>query len=157
MDRKCTNVRFVPRATQSGVQTPDIEATCNGLRVLCEVKTISISDNEVVRRQSGGVGTTQVLLKLEFLKKLQSTLEHACQQLCTYDSSTAVQRFAFLIVNFDDSFAEYKVDYYCQIDAYLASHKFPQLQLKIVFFIERTVFHAHVAMHHAEVVNEATR
>lgn len=52
----CSRVRFIPRASQKGRKTPDLEGEENGRKVLCEVKTVNVSDAESVsaaRRRSG--------------------------------------------------------------------------------------------------------
>src|SRR6266511_3924165 len=36
----CSNVHFIPRASESGRETPDLEGIHDSGRVLCEVKTI---------------------------------------------------------------------------------------------------------------------
>ncbi len=64
----CTNIAFIPVSRAKGRQTPDLEAELNSVKVLCEVKTINISEEEAARRQSGGVGTSTD--RLEFGSEL---------------------------------------------------------------------------------------
>jgi len=67
------NIRFVPPSAVKGQQTPDLQAD----RVLCEVKTINISEIEANRRDSGGVGTSTDNLDEGFFRKLSSDLRKA--------------------------------------------------------------------------------
>ena len=48
---RCTDVRFVTRDPLT--ETPDLEGTVDGQVVLCEVKTISMSEDEVKARRDG--------------------------------------------------------------------------------------------------------
>ena len=63
----CSGVRFVPRGTK---ETPDLEGTLDTRKVLCEVKTINISEQEANRRNSGQGGYISNSLNDQFLKKL---------------------------------------------------------------------------------------
>lgn len=64
----CFQIEFIPRASRRGQKTPDLRAHDAEMLVLCEVKTINISQQEVERRQLGGVGTTAMRLTESFLK-----------------------------------------------------------------------------------------
>lgn len=147
----CSGVRFVPRGTK---ETPDLEGTLDTRKVLCEVKTINISEQEANRRNSGQGGYISNSLNDQFLKKLKSTLGKAKSQMEVYDVGGNARRIAFLIINFDDSFAEYKADYYSQIDQHLASE--PVEGVDVVFYNQQTAFHVDVSMRSALVVNEAS-
>jgi hypothetical protein len=149
----CSGVRFVPRDKKK--KTPDLEGALGRRRVLCEVKTVNISKDEANRRNTGQGGYTSNLLNEQFLKKLKSTLGNAKNQMEVYDVGGNSMRIAFLIINFDDSYAEYKADYYTQIDQHLASE--PVRDVDVVFFNEQTLFHVDLSMRNALVVNEASR
>lgn len=152
VDLGCSNVRFIPRAKKNGQETPDIEGELNGERVLCEVKTIHISKDEADRRQAGGAGSTTNLLDDKFLyEKLKPTLCKAKSQMKSYDRSDNVKCVAFLVVNFDDSLGEYRIEYYAQIDRWLAVDLFPGID--IVFYNDRQSLHELVFMGHAHVIN----
>ena len=152
VDTGCSRVHFIPRASQEGRKTPDLEGELNGRRVLCEVKTVNTSDKEVDRRQTGKVGSTADCLDVGFFKKLMSDLCTAKDQIESYDDSASVRRIAFLVLNFDDFLAEYKDKYFQQIDQYLAYNSIPGLE--IVFYNQRTCFHSSLSMQHAAVVNQ---
>lgn len=148
-DLGCSGVRFVPRG---GKETSDLEGTLDMRRVLCEVKTVNISEDEANRRNTGQGGEISNLLNEQFLNKLKSTLGKTKSQMEAYDIGGNARRIAFLIINFDDSFAEYKADYYRQIDQHLASDTFESID--IVFDNQNTALHADVSMQSALVVNE---
>jgi hypothetical protein len=147
----CSGVRFVPRGRK---ETPDLEGTLDTRKVLCEVKTINISEQEANRRNTGQGGYITDSLNEQFLKKLTITLGKAKNQMEIYDVGGNSMRIVFLIINFDDSFAEYKADYYSQIDQHLASESVQGID--IVFYNQQTAFHLDVSMRSALVVNEAS-
>jgi hypothetical protein len=113
----CTDVAFIPR---SKAKTPDLKAVRGNIKVLCDVKTINISDDEAVRRFVGGVGTTLAQLPEGFFRKLLSHLETASAQMRTFNPEDDVQRVVYLVVNTDDCFNEYADAYRSQIENYLA-------------------------------------
>ena len=153
VDQGCSQVRFVSRAKKPGQETPDLEGELNGRKVLCEVKTFHISEDEVARQQAGSGGSTTNLLDEKFFYgKLKPTLCKAQSQMESYDGSDNAKRFAFMVVNFDDPGGEYKAEYFAQIDRWLAVDLFPGID--IVFYNQRTTFHKHVFMRHAHVINE---
>jgi hypothetical protein len=115
----CTGLRFVP--TAKGRKTPDLEATDpNGSLVLCDAKTINISDAETHRRRSGGVGTSTDQLDDGFFRKLKSDLERATDQMIAFSSDAATRRIAYIIIHYDDSLNEYADRYERQLRQFLA-------------------------------------
>ena len=146
--RGCSGVAFVPRGENP---TPDLEAILNHQKLLCEVKTINISDKEVERQNTQNAGRPVITLPNEFLTKLTRTLHQARGQMFAYNDSAAC--VTLVIINFDDLFTEYKVDYYAQIDQHLASESVGGTE--IVIYNQRTLFHSHITMQNAFVVNEA--
>lgn len=152
-DEGCLGIRFIPRSEINGEETPDLEGVLNGMKVLCEVKTVNISDAEANRRQTKGVGFITNLLDEGFFNKLRSDLLKAKSQMEVYGGKGDVRRIAFVVLNFDDFLGEYKGDYFGQIDGYLAANPLPSVD--IVFYNQRTAFHCHVVMENAVVVNEA--
>jgi hypothetical protein len=125
----------------------------NGRKVLCEVKTVHISDEEAKRRQTGSVGTTQAFLEDGFFNKLRCELRKAQRQMESYNASEQVRHIAFVVLNFDDLLGKHKANYYAQIDQYLAAK--PIDGIDIVFYNQRTAFHYHIDMQNAIVINEA--
>jgi hypothetical protein len=153
VDAGCSAVRFIPRSGKDGVETPDLEARENDKKVLCEVKTINVSDAEVSRRRNGAVGSTVVDLNVGFFNKLMSDLRKAKEQMDSYDNSAIARRIAYVVPNFDDFLGEYKAEYFQQIDQHLAENKIPGLE--VVFHNQRTCFHRTVVLRHAVVVNDS--
>jgi hypothetical protein len=152
VDSGCSHVRFIPRAKKKGQETPDLEGELNGRKILCEVKTIQRSKDEVDSQQSGNGDSTTNLLDEKFFNKLESTLCKAKSQMKSYDDSDNVKCVAFIVVNFNDRQGEYKAEYYAQIDRWLAVELFPGID--IVFYNQRTTFNAQVFMCHAYIINE---
>lgn len=151
LDRGCIEVHFIPRSKTEGEETPDIEGTLDGTKVLCEVKTVSISDAEAVRRKTGGVGFSARSLDLGFFRKLTSDLCKAESQMKSYGGEATV-RIAFVILNFDDFLGEYKAEYFEQIDQYLATLSIRSPE--VVLYNQKTAFHCQVVMQNLVVINE---
>jgi hypothetical protein len=156
VDLGCSQVCFIPRAKVEGQKTPDLEGDLNGQKVLCEVKTINPSQDEMDKRLSGRAGLTTNVLDEGFFKKFNSSVLEAKDQMRTYDDQDDVRRIVFFVITFDEPHGEYKIDYFAQIDRYLASDLASDLvsDLDIVFYNQRTAFHQHVSMLQAHVVNE---
>lgn len=152
IDEGWLDVAFIPRSGVSGQETPDLKGQVNDRKVLCEVKSIGISDDEAARRQSGGSGSTTNLLGIGFLNKLTSDLRKAKGQIEAYDASNDITRIAFVVPDFDDLLGEYKLEYFQQIDRHLAVGR--TAGIDIVFYNLRTAFHRSVSMSNAHVVNE---
>ena len=148
----CLEIAFVPRSRKSGIETPDIKASLVEQEVLCEVKTLGISDDEVKARKEMLSRNIQWKLPPQFLTKLSKTIEKAQSQLHSYRTSPQSECIAFLVMNFDDWLGEYKSTYYRQIDEYLSGRK-PE-ECRVVIYNENTAFHSQISMANAEVVNE---
>jgi hypothetical protein len=115
--RGCACIQFIPESNDK--RTPDLKATQYGAEILCEVKTINTSEIEVQRRVKGGVGTIEADLSAGFLRKLTHDIENATQQLNACSTEGTAQKIVYIIVNFDDSFHEYKDMYENQIARFL--------------------------------------
>jgi hypothetical protein len=151
--RGCSGVAFIPRAKRHGQKTPDLKAVENNQEVLCEVKTINISQNEANRRVSRAVGSVIKMLPEAFFKKLDATVRDASKQLIAHDPAGNAIHVIFMVVVFDDFLAEYKADYFDQIDSHIGQALVANRE--IIFFNQRTAFHPCICMRHAQVVNEA--
>jgi len=153
-DLGCSRLQFIKRSTG---KTPDLQGHLNGIDVLCEVKTINISKEEVTARKDSADGKfeakqTQNQLKDPFFKKLLLTIEVAKKQIKAYGKQDHPRGIAFFVVNFDDFYSEYKEDYYFQIDQYLSQN--PVSEIEVVFFNKRTIIHKRITMASATVVNQ---
>lgn len=152
LDIGCRGVEFIPPGVAKGQETPDLKGVLEERIVLCEVKTLGISDDEAARRKTNGAGSTAPKLELGFLKKLTCALLKASSQMTSYDASNDVRCIAFVAINFDDFLGEYKENYYAQIDDHLAAN--PVNGLEILFYNSRTAFHSPILMKYAKVIHE---
>ena len=123
-------VSFIPPVP--GCMTPDLEARSGTSRVLCEVKTINVSDVEAHRRFFGGVGSVDDQLQAGFFAKLSSDLAKAQAQMAAFDAGPTVRKLAYVVINFDDSLHEYADRYEEQITRYVADH--PTHGLEVGFY-----------------------
>lgn len=172
-DDGCSNVQFIQ---ESSLSSPDLKAEKNECKVLCEVKTINISDDEVFafnearkRREGTAIAITDPItgrpdpniinklartveykLSAGFFNKLMSDIEAAKTQIEAYADGANVRRIVYVIVNFD-FWGEYKKWYYLQIDQYLAKNLPPGIE--VVFLNQRTLFHEPITMTSATVIN----
>src|ERR1700733_8364802 len=116
----CSIVRFIPETDE---RTPDLEGLVDHKRVLCEVKTVNISDDEVSGRRGPSlprkVGNE---LDAGFLRKLDSDIARARNQLQSYDPNVGAQQLVYINVCFDDFFGLYSEDYLQQIQQHLLQH-----------------------------------
>jgi hypothetical protein len=130
----CTNVKFIPASRIKGQKTPDLQADLDSVKVLCEVKTIGISEIEATRRHGGGVGESTDRLEEGFFNKLTSDLLRAKSQILAFGADRATRKIAYVVVNFDDRLHEYADRYQIQISQYVAANPVPELE--IVFEIK---------------------
>ena len=153
-DIGCSDIRFVARTDQP---TPDIEARLVDRRVLCEVKTLNISDDEAGRRRRV-YSETPVASKVptelgpHYLSKLSKTLANAVHQLDAFDPERASRRIVFSVLHFDDWVGDYYPAYFREIDAYLLEH--PVEGAELVFFLPNNLFGRTFEMGSAKVVTD---
>jgi len=76
-----SNVCFIPRANRPSGRTPDLEGLLGSGRVLCEVKSINISQKEARARSEFTVRKIENHLDDGFLRKLRSDITEAKGQL----------------------------------------------------------------------------
>jgi len=150
----CSGIRFVGRTERP---TPDIEARCEGRRVVCEVKTINLSDDEAARRHRVYSGTPMASnspteLGAHFLGKLSKTLAHAARQLDASDPERTARRIVFCVLHCDDWVGDYYPAYFREIDSHLLAHPFESAEL--VFFLPSNLFGRSFDMRAATVVTE---
>jgi len=136
----CANVRFIPASSVRGQRTPDVEGTSAGTRVLCEVKTINMSEVEAIRRTNGAAGSISLQLPDGFFRKLKSDIETATAQMVAYDPDDSVRRIVYVVVNFDDNLHEYAAAYSAQIDTFVAANSVPKAE--IVFHVKPPFYSA---------------
>lgn len=145
----CTDLRFIPRSSS---RTPDLEGKLASDLVLCEVKTINPSDEEIASRNGPPrVRSLPVEVTPGFLRKLRATIDHASQQLSAYDREGTAIHFAYLNISFDEFFAERKDQYFKQIDVCLADG--PISGIRVVICNDYTAFYRELQMLNATVDN----
>jgi hypothetical protein len=120
------NVRFIPR---SSIRTPDLEGVLNSDRVLCEVKTLNISEKEVGARQEIKARKIRTKLDEGFLNKLHSDITTAKKQMRAYDPREEALNYVYIIPCFDNWPDEYKEEFFQQIDQYLLNSAIPGVSL----------------------------
>lgn len=149
----CADIHFIPRSNINGVKTPDLSGVKDQAKVICEVKTINISEAEALLR-SDSLRTDDPCPKLEqgFFDKLVKDIDIAKEQIGSYSRGTEARRIVYVIINFDDFWGECKEDYFQQIDQYLGDNKLHGIE--IVFHNQRTAFHKSITMKNATVINE---
>ncbi len=126
------DIRFIPESKVKSQKAPDLEATRDATRILCEVKTINVSEDEAEHRFAGGVGSTSRTLGILFLQKLRKTIEYAQTQMVAHDAQAS--QLVYVIVNFDDIFHEYAEDYSEEINQFMANN--PISGVEVVFEIK---------------------
>lgn len=116
-------LRTVPKK-----KTPDISYEANGVARYCEVKTISVSKEELDRTSAEGVFDSFIYYELspQFLNKLDSTIQAAAAQIQSISPSGLV----YVIVHFDDFSLDHYDTYQRQISEFLACN-FPALEIII--------------------------
>ncbi len=116
----CAKVNFIP---ESNVRTPDLEGTLDQGKVLCEVKTINISDAQIRARQEPPVAP-QIYGQLsnEFMRKLDSDIANARNQLRSFDPDGNARHLALIFVCPDDWAPDRWDDYASQIKEHIRNH-----------------------------------
>ena len=134
-----TELQFILKSKKKGQKTPDLCGKRNGETVLCEVKTINPSKEEIAARNNGTArNTTQQFLSENFWEKLKEKMKGAYDQMTSYDASAS--RIIYVIFNFDDNLNEYVSNYISQI-----KHKAPNLcpaLVEVIFDIKPPYYSA---------------
>lgn len=146
----CTELRFIPRSNKQ--QTPDLKGKLSSDHVLCEVKTINPSDEEIALRNNlPTIRSLPIELTPGFPRKLRATIEQAGQQLSAYDRNGTAIHFVYLNISFDDYFAECKDRYFQQIDQWLDDR--PVSGIRLVICNDYTAYYRPLQMLNAAVDN----
>jgi hypothetical protein len=118
----------------------DLKGRLGTESVLCEVKTINPSDDEVNARSQMTARSVQGDLPQEFFNKLTSTLKTASTQMDAYCQNAASRKFIYVILNFDDNFQEYVERYMMQLRDFCATADLPCVE--IVFDVKPKFYSA---------------
>jgi hypothetical protein len=154
----CSDISFIPRSEINRIETPDLEGRLGHIKVICEVKTINISEDEAfIRREmflSCCPRCDQPQRKLEqgFFNKLKHNITKAINQIEVYAAGNETRDIVYIITNYDDFWGERKEEYYQQIDEYLCDNIIQGIE--IVFHNQRTAFHKAITMKYATIFNE---
>ena len=148
----CTSIRFISRSSR---KTPDLGAFQGETRVLCEVKTINVSQDEADKRAMIGqgfvvVGSVSTQVRAAMLNKITATVKAAIDQLDSEDPQREARRIAFTVLNFDDWVGDYQTEYIAQLDAHLLAN--PVEGAELVFCPASNLFERRFAMKSAVVV-----
>ncbi len=131
----CSQIRFIPRSKKNGIETPDLEGCSCGGVILCEVKTINISDDEISTRKKFIARSANYELPEPFFEKFDSTLKKAESQLLSYRQGDTSRRIAYFIINFDEplslNFDCYRVEYRKQLRAHIAKIQPAKIEIKV--------------------------
>lgn len=124
-----SGVRFIQEGKAS---RPDIGYTCNGVQIYCEVKSLGISNDEIVRRHGGVVYNGAVHTKLDngFINKFCDAVKQARRQIGALGSDGLV----YLIVRLDDITLDYYRTYRKQLIDTCRKNGFDNLFIKIGLF-----------------------
>ena len=99
--------------------------------MLCEVKTINVSDVERKHRRDGTVRDISTVLSDEFFRKLKSSLQTAKNQMDAYTLAAETRKIAFVVINYDDILHEFAENHAKQIRAFIETN--PLIHLEIEF------------------------
>ena len=129
----CTEPRFIPRADSKGTRTPDLQGAIGILSIVCEVKTIHISEKEIDARTKITLrdGANENRLPQEFLNKLNSDLVAARDQLLAYCDDANARRIIYMVINFDNFTTEHDAEYFNQIDAFCGARQLQDVEVVI--------------------------
>jgi hypothetical protein len=119
-------VRMLP---ESRVRQPDITFVHAGVKRVCEVKTVGISEDEIRRSESNVAYSGEVYSKLsdQYITKLQKTVACATHQI----TSQGGEGLVYLIVKFDDFTLTHYSTYRKQIVAALSACAAPWIYVKV--------------------------
>lgn len=136
--------RRVKLLAEQGRRVPDLQYFDGGLLRHCEVKTISISDEEISRRSSREAFTnTYLRLSDGFIKKLADTIVKARIQIAAQETSGLV----YLLVLLDDIALDYYQDYRRQLAQFTQGNKIDDVHIKFGLRFNR-----HMRLRHRRAV-----
>lgn len=128
----CADIQMIP--TSYDYKTPDMRATLNGGLVLCEVKTINMSDDARTVRDVDPGSSAGGYLAEEFLRgKLTWTLRAAKAQLDAV-ALPAVRKLVYLVFTPDESLEGYADDYAPQLKTFLKALPMGGVEVEIFQF-----------------------
>jgi hypothetical protein len=136
----CTDVEFIPESPTRGQKTPDLKGQLGETKVLCEVKTINISQDEANARTAIVARSIQRHLSDAFFEKLRSTLKTAKDQMACYYPNDDARRMVYVIINFDDGLHEYVEAYSDQLRSFVSDS--PEPGTDVIFDVKAAFYSA---------------
>jgi hypothetical protein len=120
----CTSVTFIPESSKKHHKTPDLEGVYAEGQILCEAKTINISDSEIDAIGESHVrnGDFHRELTPEFLGKLTKVIGEAKSQIEAFDDGTGARHLVYVTIYFDDWLGRFHEQHSRDIDTYLAAN-----------------------------------
>jgi hypothetical protein len=122
---------------EDGKVKPDLEYMAGKQRAFCEVKTIGISQEQLLRWEARGAffGSIYSELSAGFLNKLNGTITNAWNQITSQEACG----FIYLVVLFDDFTLMYYDRYRAQIQRLIADHEAPSIHVKVGLLGQRKI------------------
>lgn len=114
----CSDVEFIPENSRGGRRTPDVCGRAATKQILCEIKTINISDDEVSARKNMTARGIQGVLPQQFFDKVSSQIQSAKEQMDDYDADSETRKVVYFVLNFDDLLHEHIERYFLQLRNY---------------------------------------
>lgn len=114
----CSDVEFIPENSRGNRRTPDVRGRAATKHILCEVKTVNISDDEVGARKNMTARSIQGELPQQFFDKVSSQIQSAKEQMDDYEPDSEIRKVVYFILNFDDLLHEHIGTYFGQLRNY---------------------------------------
>lgn len=125
----CTDIQIIPHSYAH--KTPDLRAELRGTLVLCEVKTIHMSDDARMICAAHSAPQSRRCLSEQFLhRKLTAALRAAKAQLDAFPSRAA-RKLAYVVLNPEESLNEYDDDYAPQLKAFLKEFPLEGVEVEV--------------------------
>lgn len=83
-------------------EDPDLEGFLGSQKVICEVKRINVSRDELGARNNYTAGTYEYPLRKGFVNKLEVGITKAKDQIHAYDPLGTARHIVYLSIDFDD-------------------------------------------------------
>lgn len=125
---------------EDGKTQPDLEYFDGSEKLLCEVKTLGVSDKEIARRHAPRRFRSCIYCELDvaFLSKLRVTLDAAQRQISAHGCSGMV----YLVILFDDftleNYNKYRKQVHSCIQAHTAKSVYVQVGLRGRRYVEKS-------------------
>lgn len=131
----CTCIEMIPPSYDD--KAPDLKADLNGALVLCEVKTIHMTNDARITNAADRASQARGALSEDFLRgKLTRTLRAAKAQLDAYPS-TAARKMVYVVFTPDESCDERAGDDSVQLTAFLKAGPLAGVEVEIFQFPRR--------------------